>query len=423
MIPPAREGGKPLTKPLTKPLCPEESRLSDREIKSTDDAVDVWMEEDQDYDSYVLRESEYRTTLWKKLFFIVGCIVLAIAVAGVALTVGNYSISFTDSYITLWNHLTGNIVDTRADFVIWTNRLPRILTGVLAGAGLAAAGAVMQTILRNPLADPYTTGLSSGASFGATLAVGLGVSVSSASYAIVANAFIFSLVPVAVILVVSKLKNASPTTMVMAGIAVMYIFNAINTMVRLWLDPDTQSYLYAWSVGSLENSSWDELGVMAFITITIIIVLMLISRKLNVLSTGDQLSRSIGVNPERLRLVALLLVSLLTAGIVSFTGLIGFVGLVCPHIARMFVGSNNTYLIPASAVCGIVLVLGADLIGRVLLTTPIQVGVITAFVGGPLFLYLIIKQKEVARCPSWTSRTSPSATRPTGQSSAGYRSA
>ncbi|MDO5862417.1 MAG: iron ABC transporter permease, partial [Thermoplasmata archaeon] len=328
---------------------------------STDDAVDVWLEgdvrEDGDFRDQIV---DYDKALWKKIVFICVCVIAAFLVAGYALTVGEFSISFLDTYVTLWNHINGTIVDTRADFVVWDYRLPRILTGILSGAGLAAAGAVMQTILRNPLADPYTTGLSSGASFGATLAVGLGISVAGASYAIVMNAFIFSLVPIAVIIFVSKLKSATPTTMIMAGIAVMYIFNAINTMIRLWLDPDTQAYLYSWSVGSLESSSWDEIGIMAFLTIVIIAILIILARRLNVLSTGDELSRSIGVNPETMRMIALILVSLLTAGIVSFTGLIGFVGLVCPHIARIFVGSNNRFLIPASAVFGSVLVLVAD---------------------------------------------------------------
>lgn len=363
-------------------------------ITSVEDAVNIWTD-DGGEDRYDSKVEEYNSSALRKILFILVCVILAIVAAGYALTVGDYSISFIDTYATVWRHLTGDIISTNDDFVVWTLRLPRILTGILAGAGLAVAGAVMQTILRNPLADPYTTGLSSGASFGATLAVGLGISAASSSYGIVMNAFIFSLIPIGVIILVSKMRSASPTTMIMAGIAVMYIFNAINTMVRLWLDPETQSYLFAWSVGSLEGVSWNSIGVMAIPVISISIVLIILSRRLNVISTGDELSRSIGVDPESLRLIALVLVSLVTASVVSFTGLIGFVGLVCPHIARIFVGSNNRFLIPASAAFGIVLLLFADIVGRTILAPNIiQVGVITAFIGGPLFLYLIIQQKE-----------------------------
>ncbi|MGN0098656.1 MAG: FecCD family ABC transporter permease [Candidatus Methanomethylophilaceae archaeon] len=368
-------------------------------IRSTDDAVDIWAEDDVRHaETYSEDVREYDRSLFRKLVFIACCIVLAFIIAGYALSVGDYSISFTETYAVLWDHITGNVTDPDGDFIVWTLRLPRILTGLLAGIGLAAAGAVMQTILRNPSADPYTTGLSSGASFGATLAVGLGISVASASYAIVMNAFIFSLVPIAVIIFVSKLKSASPTTMIMAGIAVMYIFNAVNTMVRLWLDPETQSFLYAWSVGSLEGITWDGIAVMGVVTIFVVFALMIMARKLNVISTGDELSRSIGVDPESIRILALVLISMLTAAVVSFTGLIGFVGLVCPHIARIFVGSNNRFLIPASAAFGAALLLAADVVGRTILAPSIiQVGVITAFIGGPMFLYLIVKQKrEVA---------------------------
>ena len=335
-------------------------------------AIDQWLVRDRRVTA-AEQVVDYHGYIWKKVLFIILCAVGAFLISGVALTVGPYDISVLESYRVIWDVIVGTV--TGADLsalketsdyrVIWEMRLPRIVTGVLTGFGLAAAGVVMQCILRNPLADPYTTGISSGASFGATLAIGLGISVAGMSgYAVAANAFLFSLIPTAIILFVSKMKGASPTTMVMAGIAVMYIFNAMTTMIKLWVDSDTLANIFVWSVGSIEIGSWDNIGIMFVFVLLASIAMMVMSRRLNVLSAGDEIARSIGVDANRMRILALLVVSFITAGIVSFTGLIGFVGLVCPHIARIFVGSDVRYLLPASAFFGSALIMFADIVGR-----------------------------------------------------------
>ncbi|MDD4222518.1 MAG: iron ABC transporter permease [Candidatus Methanomethylophilus sp.] len=340
-------------------------------------------------------EVDYHKNTIKKLTFIIICSALAFLSAGYAITVGDYHVGIWDSYVVVFQHLINSIQDDTADYIIWRWRLPRICTGLLAGAGLGAAGAVMQSILRNPLADPYTTGISSGASFGATLVIGLGFTIVGGTYSVVVGAFVFSLIPMSVIMLVSKMKGASPTTMIMAGIAVMYIFNAMTTMIKLWVDPDTLSAIFAWSVGTLDGATWPQVYTMTVFVIAGLFLLLLASRKLNVLSTGDESSRSIGVNANRLRIFCLLIVSLLSAGVVSFTGLIGFIGLVSPHISRLIIGSDNRFLIPASAAFGAALLITADVVGRTIIAPAvIQVGVITAFIGGPMFLYLIIKQKK-----------------------------
>jgi iron complex transport system permease protein len=198
-----------------------------------------------------------------------------------------------------------------------------------------------------------------------------------------------------IILLVSKFKGGSPTTMIMAGIAVMYIFNAMSTMIKLWVSPDKLSEIFAWSVGSIDGSTWDQVKLLFAIVLVGYIILQLFSRKFNVLSTGDESSRSIGVDAAKLRLISLFVVAFLTAGVVSFTGLIGFIGLVSPHIARLIIGSDNRFLLPASAAFGAALLTVADVVGRTILQpTVIQVGVITAFIGGPMFLYLIVRQKK-----------------------------
>ena len=369
--------------------------MTDESNDSINNAVDVWMtRENLNTEGAVVED--YGHYIRRKWLFIGICVVAAFLAAGYSLKVGAYDIGYVDTYRTIWEHLTGNIrIDSNDDYVIWDLKLPRTITAILAGMGLAAAGAVMQSILRNPLADPYTTGISSGASFGATIALGLGLTIGTAGYAVIANAFIFALIPMAVIMLVSKMRSASPGTMIMAGIAVMYVFNAMTTMIKLFVDPDKLSAIFEWSVGTLEGTSWNNVFIMLSVVIAGVILLQLISRKLNVISTGDESSRSIGVDAEKLRMISLLIVSLVAAGVVSFTGLIGFVGLVCPHISRLVIGSDNRYLIPASAAFGAALLLFADGIGRwVISPSTIQVGVITAFIGAPLFLYLIIKNKK-----------------------------
>lgn len=365
-------------------------------------AVDVWATRDEGQMPTDDTMTTYRQHILRKWIFILVCIVGAVVVSGLALTIGDLSVSFTQVYEFIWKHITGTIdlnstFEVRADYAIWELRFPRICCGVLTGAALAVAGAVMQSILRNPLADPYTTGISSGASFGATIAMSLGITIASAGYAIVANAFVFALIPMVVIMLVAKMKGASPTTMIMAGIAIMYLFDAMTTLIKLWSDSETQAEIYAWSVGSIDGTDWDEVYIMLVFVVIGLIALMLMSKKLNVIATGDESARSMGVDANKLRLIALLIVSLMAAAVVSFTGLIGFVGLVCPHIARIFIGSDNRYLIPASAAFGALLLIVADCVGRTILPhTSIQVGVITAFIGAPLFLYLIIKQRRDA---------------------------
>ncbi len=366
--------------------------MSEKSDRIIENAVNAWLADDIKINEVLV--NYHRNTL-KKVFVIVLCLTLAAIVAGFAITIGDLHVGFFNSYGVIFAHLTGDVTDDNADYIIWEWRLPRALTGLIAGAGLGIAGAVMQCILRNPLADPYTTGISSGASLGASIAIGLGISFVSGVYGTVITAFVFSLIPMAIIMAVSKMKGATPTTMIMAGIAVMYIFNACTMMIKLWVDPDKLEEIYRWSVGTIDGAKWDHVYVMFVVVFVGYIVVQLLSRRLNVLSTGDESSRSIGVNANQLRMLCMFIVSMVTAGVVSFTGLIGFIGLVSPHIVRLVIGSDNRFLIPASGAFGAALLILSDTVGRTLIEgTVIQVGVITAFIGGPMFLYLIIRQKK-----------------------------
>ena len=363
-------------------------------------SVEMWTREDPDNSQSAEIAEDYRKYVYRKWVFIALCIIGTVLVVGYALSVGDYHISFLDTYGIVWDHLIGNEPMTQEekleDSIIFTQRMPRIIVGILAGAGLAIAGVVMQSTLMNPLADPYTTGVSSGASFGATLGIVAGFSILGVSqYGTVVNAFVFSLIPMAVIVVVSRIKNASPTTMIMAGIAVMYIFNAFTTVISLMADPNDLQELYRWTVGSLAFANAEDIPVITAVVIVVGIVLQLMTNKLNILASGDESAKALGVDAEKLRRICLVLVALLSATVVSFTGLIGFVGLVAPHIVRTVIGPDNRFLLPASAAFGALLLVLADLIGRTVISPAVlQVGVITAFLGGPLFLWLILRKNS-----------------------------
>ncbi len=377
---PTRESGGPLVSPFVTRSVDEWD-----ESLGGDTALEVTLQ------NYV------RSRIWKFVFIAI-CIVATILVSGYAITIGSYHIDFWETYQTIINHLSGNIQNKTADFVVWDLRLPHILGGIIAGAGLAVCGAVMQNTLKNPLADPYTTGVSSGASLGATLMMTvLAGTFASSRDGVVVGAFLFSLIPVFMMVAISKMKGASPTTMIMAGIGIMYIFNAFTTLLMMWSDPQELSAIYRWQVGTLDIVEWGDLPLMYGVVIVGIIISMLMSSKLNVLATGDESAKAMGINAERMRIWCLILVGLVSAVIVSFTGLIGFVGLVAPHITRLFIGSDNRFLIPACAFFGTTLLVAADAIGRVILyPNVIQVGVVMSFLGGPIFLALLLLSNKKA---------------------------
>lgn len=323
---------------------------------------------------------------------------------GLQLSFGKYSIGFLESYGILIDHLKGIVptegVERMKHYVVWDLRLPRALAGLAVGAGLGMCGAVMQSSLKNPLADPYTTGIASGASLGASVAIILGLCIIPGIYgegAIVVNAFAFALVPVILIISLSRFKkNITPAGMILIGIAVMYIFSATTTLLKITASEESLAEVYIWSVGTLGKAGWDNVWYMIAAAVAGIVVFQSLARRLNVLVMCDSGAVALGVDPKRVRLASLGVVSLVTAVLVSFTGTIGFVGLVAPHMVRMFIGSDNRYLIPASAAFGALMLLASDCVARNIAAVELPVGTITALIGGPLFLYLIIRQTKSA---------------------------
>lgn len=344
---------------------------------------------------------EYNAGISRKAMFALICVVLSIMALGLEICLGKADIGFIESYTIIWDHITGNIpsdpIGIQKDEIVWDLRIPRALGAFMIGAVLAVCGAAMQSIMRNPLADPYTTGISSGAGFGAILAISLGFCLIpglTGYNAIVVNAFVFSLIPTFAIILISKIKRASSTMMILAGLGVMYTFSAMTSLMMLVADPQDHKTAYVWNIGTVGAITWDNLIFMVVAAVVAVAFMQIMAKNINILAMNDANAAALGVDANGTRIWILLVTALTVALAVSFTGSIGFVGLLAPHIVRLFVGSDNRYLIPASAAFGGMLLLYSDCIAKSVGVTGVPVGVITAAVGGPLFLYILFRQRS-----------------------------
>lgn len=346
---------------------------------------------------------EYNRYVWFKILFIAVFVIATICIFWVSLCVGTRSLSVEQVFDYFIKHLQGVTYEPRTielydDKIVWDYRVPRALFGIIAGAGLAVAGAIMQSVMKNPLADPYTTGVSSGALFGVAIAITLGFSFGGAGTAglgTVTNAILMSLVPVLIMILFSPFFRKSPSTLILAGVAVSYLFNALTSILLVTTSEENLATVYSWQVGSFTDLSWDSLPLMTAAVVIGIAIILPLSNKLNLMSLDDKDAKSLGLNSEKLRIVCLVLLSFIAATIVSYVGIIGFVGLVIPHMVRMVIGSDNRYLIPGSVALGAFFLTACDVISRAIdVQAEIPVGVVTSFIGAPIFMYLIIRQKS-----------------------------
>lgn len=332
----------------------------------------------------------------KVLFIAFGLAVLA-ALAIVAVSVGASSVGLGDVLRAIGSRLPfANVqCDSLVSAIVWNIRLPRVLMAIVAGMCFAVSGAAMQGTLRNPLASPYTMGISSAAGFGAALAIVLGVSVASGSYVVIANAFLFSLLAALLVFGIARIRGVSPETLILGGIAMMYLFSASTSFLQYVASDSAVAAVVYWLFGSLTSATWRSLLVVSAVLAVSLPPLMRYSWDLNALAAGDEVAASLGVNAGRVRMIVIGLAVLLTATVICFTGIIGFVCLVAPHITRMLIGDDHRFVVPSSCIVGALLLLGADTLGRtVIAPAEIPVGIITSFVGVPLFVYLLLTRKR-----------------------------
>ncbi|MBO4552764.1 MAG: iron ABC transporter permease [Candidatus Methanomethylophilaceae archaeon] len=346
--------------------------------------------------------SRYRGQILRKIFIIAAGFVLLFLITAAAVTIGTHEITLSEAIDIIVNKILGKEYETGSpewwdSYLVWEERMPRVFAAMFAGAGLAVAGVAMQSILRNPLADPYTTGISSGAMVGISAAIVLGITIPmfTDELGLMMNAFITGLIPALVIVGVTKMKNSSAATIILAGLAMSFMFGAITQMIMMGAEAEKSQETYKWMVGTLNYVVSDKIPLMAIITLAGTGFFLFVSKQLNLVSLGDTNAKSLGLNAESFRNLCLLVMSIMIAEQVSVTGVLGFVGLVVPHMMRMVVGPDNRYLIPASMVFGAIFVIGSDIIARTVLEG-ISVGVVVAAIGGPLFLAFIIrKRKEI----------------------------
>ncbi len=343
---------------------------------------------------------EYRRHTLRKVLFIAAGIVATIVVMVFSVTIGGHDIDMATAFQMIWDKITGVEYEIGSDewwdsYIVWEERLPRIFAAILAGASLAVAGVAMQAILKNPLADPYTTGISSGSMVGVAAAITLGLTVPflSDEMALMFNAFVMGIIPALVIVGITRMRNVSPATIILAGLALSFMFGAITQLIMMGTEAEKSQEIYKWMVGTLNYVVSDKIPLMAVVTVVGTLFFLFVSKQLNQISIGDVSAKSLGLNVDRFRNICLLVMSFMIAEQVSVTGVLGFVGLVVPHMVRMMIGVDNRFLIPGSLFLGALFVLVSDIVARTFLSS-ISVGVVLSFIGGPAFLALIIRQRR-----------------------------
>ena len=337
-------------------------------------------------------QSARRRAAWWLSALTVGLLVTVVTAVGV----GAVSVPPTTVARIVAHHLTGwgdPTWSAPVDAIVWQVRVPRVLLAALVGAGLSVCGVALQAMVRNVLADPYLLGVNSGASTGAAAAILFGVGAGFVEHTLQVTAFLGALAASLLVFLVARSGGrVTSIRLLLAGVAVGYaLYAATSFLVFASGSAEGARSVMFWLLGSLSLAQWDlPLAVVAVVVVATVLVLAVSGRRLDVLSIGDETAHTLGVRPERLRLVLLVVVALCIGVVVAASGSIGFVGLVVPHLARRAVGAVHSRVVPAAALMGAVLLIWADVVARTLLAPQeIPIGIITSLVGAPFLLVLV----------------------------------
>ena len=330
-----------------------------------------------------------------------GLLLASLAVLALCLQFGATAVDVRTVGSAIAHMLRGDFAESRSaetsEIIMVQIRFPRVLMGFLVGASLAAVGATLQALLRNPLADPYVLGVSSGSALGVSVAILFGIGSTFMLLPILPLfGFVGGLLALFLIYRLAQSKSRLPIhSLLLAGVILNAILTAFIMFITSIMEPNRSAGLMAWLMGSLTAPGYPALGVFLLYGVLILAVLMHKAQLLNVLTLGEETARSLGVNTERVKKQLFALTALLTGAIVSVSGMIGFVGMVVPHAVRLLFGSDHRLLLPASALVGGMFLAVADTIARTIMApAEIPVGIVTALVGGPFFLYLLLWRKD-----------------------------
>lgn len=327
------------------------------------------------------------------VFCIVAMVAVCLAVAVMELSMGALSIDPIESVLALFG--IGSAQNVNA---VQSIRLPRTVCAIVSGAGLALAGAALQSVLENPLASASTVGISQGAAFGATVAILVivptvfGSSSEMGMTAIALCAFAGAMVSSVVVLLFSRMGLATPESIILVGVALSALWAGASTIMQYFSDDLNLTKVIFWQFGDLGRATWPQISFMAAVGLLCSVYFFLKRWSYNALQNGAHVAGGLGVDVARTRIAGVFVASLMAATMVSFIGLVNFIGLIAPHIARRFVGNDYRFLLPASLALGATIMLASDLVARMIISPVIlPIGAITSFLGAPLFLFLLYK--------------------------------
>ena len=348
-------------------------------------------------------KNSYRLYIRRKWLVLFILLLILLACVVTSISVGSSGLTISEIVTALIGKGT-----KQTNAIVWNIRMPRIVTGIMVGSALALAGCIMQNVLRNPLASSSTLGVSQGASFGAAFAIvcldaGAQVNASTSAaaavsitnpYLVTLCAFIGGFLTTVVILGLSRVAKVSPSTMVLAGVALSSLFSGGTTIVQYFADDVKVASVVYWTFGDLGRANWREITLIFAITAVSLLYFLGNRWNFNAMESGADTAKSLGVPVDRLILISMTLCSLMAAVSTAFVGCISFIGLISPHMVRKFVGNDYRFLIPASALMGAIVLVLSELASRVIVAPSIlPIGALTSFLGAPVFLWMIFKRR------------------------------
>ena len=336
---------------------------------------------------------KYLKSIKIKIILIIVFIIILLLCFALDISLGAGKYPLKDVIATLMDKTA---ISIEMEVVVWDLRLPIALMAILVGIMLSLSGAQMQTILNNPLADPFTLGISSAASFGAALAIVLGRGLPvPIEYLVPVNAFVFAFSTSLILYFFTKLKGVNVETIVLVGIALMFLFSAFVSILQYQSDETSLQELVFWMMGSLGKASWEKILICSVLLSISIPYFISKTWSMTALRLGDEKAKSMGVNIERLRLVMLIFISILASISVAFVGVVGFVGLVAPHMARMLVGEDQRFFLLMSGLCGAIIMSVTSIVSKSIIDGVIfPIGIITSLIGIPFFVSLILASRK-----------------------------